>query len=266
MTMYELTCARLALKRLARLGLAMAVLTFAAMAASDADALGCLGVPDAGPTVDCGGPPPPPPPPEPGPGPGPPPRAACSDGIDNDGDSKTDYPNDPGCSDYGDPDESGGVAPPPPIPSSELNHGLEPGTFEWLDTSQTSPFYDAAGALQRCKLQRWRANFDQFGVSFLGVVTMEGTFRVCYRLYQGGIVSWSDVRGDAVSTKIPWTWKGTDPGYPYGVKIDAHTVQFHYRGTAQVCITQIGCGPEKHPYVIITFSDNNTLTRRIGVA
>ena len=253
--------------RFARLGFAVAIIAIgAATAPADGFARVCMGVPPGGAVVDCGGTPPPPPPIPPPPA-EPPQYAACSDGIDNDGDSMTDYPNDPGCSDYGDPDEGGGAAPPPPIPpSSDLNHGLESGAFEWLDTSQTSPFYDAAGALQRCKFQRWRAHFDQFGVSFLRVVTMEGHFRVCYRLYGGGIVSWSDVRGDAVSTQHPWTWKGSDPGYPYGVKLNAHAVEFHYRGTAQFCITRLGCGPEKHPYVIITFHDNNTLDRRIGVA
>ena len=253
-----------------RIPLTVAVLAVAAATfASESSALTCMGVPPGAATVDCGGVRPPAPPPSepvPGPVPAPPPHAACSDGIDNDGDAMTDYPNDPGCSDYGDPDESGGAAPPPPIPPSELNHGLEPGPFEWLDSVQTSPFYDAAGALQRCKFQRWRVHFDQFGASFLRVVTMEGHFRVCYRLYGGGIVSWSDVRGDAVATQTPWTWKGSDPGYPYGVLLNPHAVQFHYRGTAQFCITRLGCGPEKHPYVIVTFYDNNTLDRRSGVA
>lgn len=46
--------------------------------------------------------PPPPPPPPP-----PPSVAACSDGIDNDGDTKIDYPNDPGCTDANDNDETG---------------------------------------------------------------------------------------------------------------------------------------------------------------
>lgn len=255
--------------RRARFGVAVALAAvWAATAVSDGAAATCMGVPPGGVVVDCGGTPPPPPPPPAQPQPPPaPPLAACSDGIDNDGDLMTDYPSDPGCSDYGDPDESGGAAPPPPIPPSpELNGSLEPGAFEFFDASLTGPFYDAAGALQRCKFQRWRAHFDQFGVSFLRAVTMEGHFRVCYRLYQGGIVSWSDVRGDAVATQTPWTWKGSDPGYPYGVMINAHAVQFHYRGTAQLCITRFGCGPEKHPYVIITFYDNNTMDRRIGVA
>jgi hypothetical protein len=43
--------------------------------------------------------PPPPPPP-------PPPVALCSDGVDNDGDTKVDYPNDPSCTDANDNDEA----------------------------------------------------------------------------------------------------------------------------------------------------------------
>lgn len=41
----------------------------------------------------------------------PPPDPACSDGIDNDGDGATDYPNDPGCDSASDDDETN--APPP---------------------------------------------------------------------------------------------------------------------------------------------------------
>jgi hypothetical protein len=41
-----------------------------------------------------------------------PPAAACADGQDNDGDGKTDYPNDPGCSSTADTDETD-PAPPP---------------------------------------------------------------------------------------------------------------------------------------------------------
>jgi hypothetical protein len=46
----------------------------------------------------------------------PPPAPACSDGRDNDGDSKTDHPADPGCSDTSDNDESD----PPPAPKDPV--------------------------------------------------------------------------------------------------------------------------------------------------
>ena len=59
--------------------------------------------------------PPPPPPEEPPPPPPPPPPgyAQCSDGQDNDGDGKWDYPADPGCTDNSDNDEYN--APPPSV-------------------------------------------------------------------------------------------------------------------------------------------------------
>ena len=41
---------------------------------------------------------------------------ACRDGIDNDGDGKIDYPNDPGCTSRNDRDETDPVSPPPPPP------------------------------------------------------------------------------------------------------------------------------------------------------
>jgi hypothetical protein len=41
----------------------------------------------------------------------------CFDGLDNDGDGKTDYPVDPGCSTLSDNDETDPLPPPPPAPS-----------------------------------------------------------------------------------------------------------------------------------------------------
>jgi hypothetical protein len=117
----------------------------------------------------------------------------------------------------------------------------------------------------RCKIQRFTQHYDQFGKPWLNFIRYEGTFRVCYELNEGGIVSFSGVHGDATYARIPWTWKGNDPGYPYGVKTTAHTVDFHYRGTAAICIFSKGCGPEKHPWVRITFRDNNTMEVRAGV-
>ena len=42
---------------------------------------------------------------------------ACRDGIDNDGDGKIDYPNDPGCTSRNDRDETDPIVSPPPPPS-----------------------------------------------------------------------------------------------------------------------------------------------------
>jgi uncharacterized protein YkwD len=54
---------------------------------------------------------PPPPPPAP---------PACSNGKDDDGDGKVDYPADPGCTSSTDTDEFNATAPPPPPPSSTV--------------------------------------------------------------------------------------------------------------------------------------------------
>ena len=43
----------------------------------------------------------------------PPPHPACSDGVDNDGDGKIDYPADPGCTGASDTDETNAAVPPP---------------------------------------------------------------------------------------------------------------------------------------------------------
>lgn len=50
--------------------------------------------------------------------PPPPPSYACSNGVDDDGDAKVDYPADPGCTSSSDNDEYNASAPPPPPPPS----------------------------------------------------------------------------------------------------------------------------------------------------
>jgi hypothetical protein len=117
----------------------------------------------------------------------------------------------------------------------------------------------------RCKTQMFKQDYEQFGKSWLTFITYQATFRVCYKPGGGGIVSFGSVHGDASYARIPWDWKGNDPGYPYGVKTSAHTVAFHYRGSAAVCIFSRGCGPTKHPWVTITFRDNNTMEVDAGV-
>ncbi len=75
--------------------------------------------------------------------PPPPPVFACSDGIDNDGDTFTDYPSDPGCTDATDSDEVD--PPPPPPPPSEVEVFYD--SFEvsewnglWTEDSQNDWF------------------------------------------------------------------------------------------------------------------------------
>jgi hypothetical protein len=55
----------------------------------------------------------------------PPPPAVCGDGLDNDGDTKIDYPADPGCTSLADTDETDSVTPPPPSGSANV----------WVDTN-----------------------------------------------------------------------------------------------------------------------------------
>jgi hypothetical protein len=52
-----------------------------------------------------------------------PPPAQCSDGVDNDGDGKIDYPNDPGCTDAQDNTESPDPSTPPP--AAQCSDGVD---------------------------------------------------------------------------------------------------------------------------------------------
>jgi hypothetical protein len=145
------------------------------------------------------------------------------------------------------------LPPPPPPPSLDAELGVDefvPGPA----------LYEFAGDV-RCKWQTFTQHFSEAGL--FRVITYKGMFRVCYRP-GNGIVSLSDVRGDASWTRQPWMWKGNDTGYPYGVRY-SRVATFHYRGTAAICIFSWGCGPDKHPWVTLTFYDSNTMTRAAGV-
>jgi hypothetical protein len=136
--------------------------------------------------------------------------------------------------------------------SAELSTGAfvaDPSGLEFFGTT-------------RCKTQTFTQRYTQTGL--YDVITYKGMFRVCYR-HNNGIVSISDVHGDATSIRIPWTWKGNDNGYPYAVRY-ARRAELHYRGTAAICIFTYGCGPSRHPWVRLTFYDNNTMTRSSGVS
>jgi hypothetical protein len=212
---------------------------------------------------DCSPPPPPPPAPPPSPPPPPPPPSfpACGDGWDNDGDGLIDYLSDPGCSSETDPDEYNAPEPPPPPPppppAPDLNAELAPSDFSTWSSAEGGFFGT------RCKTQFFSHSFTQ--VNLYNVIRYEGRFQVCY-VPGGRIVSWSDVHGDATWVRAfsGWEWRGNEDGYPYGVRTSYSTVQFRYRGKAAFCIFSYGCGPEKHPWVTLTFFSNNTMTRTSG--
>lgn len=73
----------------------------------------------------------------------PPPAAVCSDGDDNDGDGKTDYPNDPGCISTTDSDETD--TPPAAVCSDGIDNDVDgktdypsdPGCSSGTDTDET---------------------------------------------------------------------------------------------------------------------------------
>lgn len=282
--MNELIFARLA--RLARLGFTMATLAVVAGAAApESFALACLGIPVAGASPSCGGPPPPPPvnpppapapapppapapipppapvpppPPVPAPGPAPAPAPAPADsdgdGVPNSSDNCPTVRNDQ--ADH-DGDRIGNLCDPTPFAGE-----IVPGAFSGgagVDVIQSVPISPLAAT--RCKTQRFTQYYDQFGVSRLNFIRYSGGFRVCY-VPGVRIVSWGSVWGDATYVLQPWEWRGNDAGYPRAVQTGTRTVEFHYRGSAAICVVGWVCGPTKRPGLIITFTDNNTMTVR----
>jgi hypothetical protein len=182
--------------------------------------------------------------------------------VDSDGDGRPD--NADNCpSVYNDQadhdgDRVGDVCDPTPFQGDMVPGGM---TFYGSPPTATGTSAEAS----RCKTQRFEQRYDQFGASFLNFIRYEGGFRVCYVPNQQ-ILSWGSVWGDAAYTLVPWDWKGTDPGYPYAIRIGLHSVEFRYRGSAAICVAGWACGPTKHPGVTITFYDNNTMTKSAYVA
>jgi hypothetical protein len=193
--------------------------------------------------------PPPPPPPPP-----PPSGDSDGDGVPTDRDN---CPNDSNA-DQADSERDGvgdacDLDVPLAVGSGSLN-SVDEGT-------EGSGGLGFSAAPCRKKVQTFTRTFTQAGL--FDVLRYEGMFRVCYR--PGGGIAWiRDVRGDATWVRAPWVWKGNDPGYPYGV-IYSHRAEFHYRGTTAIWLAKYGFGRDKHPWVKVTFHDNNTMEVATGV-
>ena len=72
------------------------------------------------------------------------PPAACADGADNDGDGKVDYPADPGCADAADGDETDAVATPPASYSSAILNDDPWGYWRLEDAVGSTTIEDAS--------------------------------------------------------------------------------------------------------------------------
>lgn len=81
----------------------------------------------------------------------PPSQPQCSDGLDNDGDGRTDHPADPGCTDAADADETDPVPPPPPgstkIVAAAGDIVCDPSAFAFPGTDPTKCQHRATAAL-----------------------------------------------------------------------------------------------------------------------
>jgi hypothetical protein len=185
------------------------------------------------------------------------PRVACENGVDDDGDGWVDE-EDGGC--HGDEPfpwmDDDEWNPPPPNPDE---YPLQVGTFDALPEEDITVTTNSP--VTRCKTQRFRKSWTQ--ATLYNVLTYEGRFRVCYR-HNAGIVSVLHRSGDSIFTRWPWSWKGNDDGYPFHIRYERR-VEFYFRGTLEFCPIKLGCTTTKHPYITITFYDDNTISRQSGV-
>jgi hypothetical protein len=144
-------------------------------------------------------------------------------------------------------------------PLDPNEYPLQAGTFlaapeEEIEETANSP-------VTRCKTQRFSATWTQ--ATLYNVLRYEGQFRVCYR-HGVEIVSVLHRSGDSTYTRWPWNWKGNDAGYPFHIRY-LHRVEFYFRGTLEFCPVSFGCTTTKHPFVTVTFFDNNTMDKDLGV-
>ncbi|MDD2769089.1 MAG: cellulase family glycosylhydrolase [Methylococcus sp.] len=103
------------------------------------------------------------------PSPTPVPKAACADGLDNDGDERIDYPNDPGCSSSADNDESNPVTSPAEqsLPA-KLTVNSDWGTGYCADVTVTNSnsiavLWKTAFTVQGTIHNLWNAAYTQTG-------------------------------------------------------------------------------------------------------
>ncbi|MBI2096885.1 MAG: hypothetical protein HYT40_01890, partial [Candidatus Sungbacteria bacterium] len=158
-----------------------------------------------------------------------PPSPQCSDGIDNDGDTKIDFPADPGCTDATDNDETDSPPPPPPtgpsaalstVASGDLVGVMSAPTFEttfnkgrggnvtsWYDlkndASKTTQLAHALGMLEWT--YNWSGGYASNGNTVANITVLEKTaarvkisaaasvntlpFNIFYTLYPSGRIA-----------------------------------------------------------------------------
>jgi hypothetical protein len=205
----------------------------------------------------------------------------CGNAYDDDGDRLADYPRDPGCTSYDDPEEWNPAPPPPPPPvppppvpppPPPIPPPPPPAEWQWTLMDANPPDYQGGGGDEcmdvipcslndptviRCKVYVFvlKPHEGHFGIDFGPAFKYEGRWRICYRPYGGGITEVSYRIGDATDTYNLWEWRGNDAGYPSHIR-EAHRVFVRYGGGAAICIGgQWGCGPERHFRLTHTFKD-----------
>lgn len=219
----------------------------------------------------CGGPGPPPPPPPGPPGtpvpppPPPPTYAACSNGSDDDGDGKVDYPADPGCTDYGDPDEynAAGTPPPPqpgqPQPSDEALNVLNPEYYAGTLSTQDNPYSVVTPGIGCAHVG------DAVAYSRPGRWLWKWGVEVVFCWNGAKVTSLYSHNTQIQMNQPPWPfsiaqkWQGSAnftlagaPGnYSTIVRADA---KFEF------CTFKYGCMPPQQPYVRIMLAANGSAT------
>jgi hypothetical protein len=200
----------------------------------------------------------------------------CDNGFDDDGDHLYDYPADPGCTGYSDPEEwNPAPPPPPPLPPPPPP---PPPQYEWMDfmVGFWTGEYEidecggpmlipcSGGANIRCKIVVKKHQFrgGRFNIEYQNSVRYKMDFRVCYLPYGGGVtsVSWRHGDVDNDGTTFPWEFMGNDDGFPYHIRY-AHRATFHYGFSSRECLATYLCSATHHGRIILTFYDTGLYGR-----
>ncbi len=150
---------------------------------------------------------------------GEPPVAQCSDGIDNDGDGLTDFPNDPGCTDANDNDETD---PPAPACSDGIDNDgdgftdfpADSGCTDANDDDET----DAASTMHVHSLDHRRQGGPKNGNLLIDVVIYDSNelgvaaANVCVQVDKAGGSSASGCADTAADGTVTFEWSGVGSG------------------------------------------------------
>jgi hypothetical protein len=161
----------------------------------------------------------------------PPPKPACSDGIDNDGDGKVDYPADPGCGSASDTDEADPVA---PVTAASWKGATQEGNFVFftVTSSRMISGFRANDVSESCDPGGTIGGSVNWGDRGFPIGN-DGSFTA------QGLWTGSDKQGDVEWTSESWTVTGHFDTATSASGTLAFADELNYQGTHYRCASKV---------------------------